>query len=166
MFQENISDPSSRIWDCFTHEDGSDNLFLNVGNQPPTYTARCRTIQSSKDLVSDCVNSGETTLGHSRCVGEIWNGEEGSGSDDGHTGSFQFLSLMKQSPGFEIISKYSCSCKTDTASLSRPKDLERESCSSFITPYQQSRHHCSVLKSNIPGMYKCMELILYLLFTL
>jgi hypothetical protein len=27
VFQEDISDPSSRIWDFFTHEDGSDNLF-------------------------------------------------------------------------------------------------------------------------------------------
>ena len=37
MFQVNISDPSSRIWDCFTHADGSDNLFWNVGNHLPTY---------------------------------------------------------------------------------------------------------------------------------
>jgi hypothetical protein len=40
--------------------------------------------------------------------------------------SFQFLHLMKQSPSFEIIRKYSCSYKTDDASLSRPEDLERE----------------------------------------
>jgi len=40
VFQEDISDPSSRIWDFFTHEDGSDNLFQNVGNQLPTYAAQ------------------------------------------------------------------------------------------------------------------------------
>ena len=28
------------------------------------------------------MNSGETTLGHSLCVSEMWNGEKGSGSDD------------------------------------------------------------------------------------
>jgi hypothetical protein len=82
----------------------------------------------------------------------MWNAE-GSGSDDRQTRSFQFLRLMKQSPSFEIIRKYSCSYKTDYAILSRHEDLERErereSCSSFITPHQQSRHHSSVLKSNI-----------------
>lgn len=28
------------------------------------------------------MNSGETTLGYSLCVSEMWNGEGGSGSDD------------------------------------------------------------------------------------
>jgi len=56
----------------------------------------------------------------------MWNGEEGSGSDDGQTKSFQPLPLMKQYPSFEIVRKYSCPYKFDTASLSRPKDLERE----------------------------------------
>ena len=40
MSQENISDPSSRIWDCFTHEDGNDILFQNSGNQLPIYAAQ------------------------------------------------------------------------------------------------------------------------------
>jgi hypothetical protein len=40
MSQENISYPSSKIWDCFTHEDGNDNLFQNTGNQLPVYTAQ------------------------------------------------------------------------------------------------------------------------------
>jgi len=28
------------------------------------------------------MNSGETTLGHSLCVSEMWSGEKGSGSDE------------------------------------------------------------------------------------
>jgi len=56
----------------------------------------------------------------------MWHGEEGSGSGDGQTRSFQFLPLMKQYPSFEIIRKYSFPCKIDAASLSRPQDLERE----------------------------------------
>jgi hypothetical protein len=52
MFQENMQVPSSRIWDCFTREDGSDNLSQNVGNQLPTYAEQRSRIAKISSQIS------------------------------------------------------------------------------------------------------------------
>jgi hypothetical protein len=59
MFQDNVSVPSSRILDCFIHEDGSDALLEIVDNELPTYAAH---LQKSEDFVSDFVKADETTV--------------------------------------------------------------------------------------------------------